>query len=63
MVAFVNQKHNTETSLNRHLIPMYQGGPLHKLYFVAIDNQELAIIGLNKKIAATHIVGELEVLN
>jgi len=62
MVAFVDQKHNTETLWNGHLIPMYQGRPLHELYFIAIDNWGLAIIGPNKKIVATYIVGELEVL-
>ena len=41
---------------------MYQGGPPYEPYFIAIDNQELAIISSNKKIVATHIVGELEVL-
>ena len=41
---------------------MYQRGPPHKPYFIAIDNQEQTIIGSTKKIVVTHIVGELEVL-
>ena len=41
---------------------MFQGGPPHKLYFIAIDNQDQIIIGPSKKIVATHVVGELEVL-
>ena len=41
---------------------MYQGGPPHELYFIAIDNKDQAIIGPSKKIVATHVVGELEVL-
>jgi len=41
---------------------MYQEGPLYKPYFVAIDNRDQIIIGPSKKIVATHIVGELEVL-
>jgi len=41
---------------------MYQGGPPHEPYFIAIDNQEQVIIGPTKKIVATHVVGELEVL-
>ena len=60
--AFVNRKRNTDTSRNRCQIPMYQGGPPHEPYFIAIDNQNQVIIGSSKKIVATHIVGELEVL-
>jgi len=41
---------------------MYQGGPPHKLYFIAIDNREQVVIGPNKKIVATYMVGELEML-
>jgi len=60
--AFVDQKHNTETTRNGYQIPMFQGGPLHEPYFIAIDNREQIIIDSNKKIVATHVVGELEVL-
>jgi len=41
---------------------MFQGRPPHKPYFIAIDNQGQVIIGPNKKIVATYVVGELEVL-
>jgi len=41
---------------------MFQGGPPHKPYFIAIDNQDQIIIGPSKKIVATHMVEELEVL-
>jgi len=41
---------------------MFQGGPPHELFFIAIDNQGQVIIGPNKKTVATYIVGELEVL-
>ena len=41
---------------------MFHGGPPHEPYFIAIDNREQVIIGLSKKIVATHVVGELEVL-
>ena len=41
---------------------MFQGGPLHEPYFIAIDNRDQIIIGPSKKIVATHLVGELEVL-
>ena len=41
---------------------MYQGGPSYKPYFIAINNYGQAIIDPNKKIVATHMVGELEVL-
>jgi len=49
-------------SRNGYQIPMYQGGPPHELYFIAIDNRDQVIIGPSKKIVATHMVGELEVL-
>jgi len=60
--AFINQKYNTETARNGYQIPMFQGGPLHELYFIAIDNREQIIIGPSKNIVAMHVVGELEVL-
>ena len=34
-MAFIEEKHNTETSRNGYL---YQGGPPHEPYFIAIDN-------------------------
>ena len=60
--AFVDRKRNTDTSRNRCQIPIYQGGPPHEPYFIAINNKDQIIIGPNKKIVATHMVGELEVL-
>jgi len=62
VVAFMNKKRNTDTSRNGCQIPMYQGGPPHKPYFIAIDNKDQAIISPSKKIVATHVVGELEIL-
>ena len=41
---------------------MFQGGPPHKPYFIAKDNKDQIIIGPSKKIGATYMVGELEVL-
>ena len=61
-MAFMKQKYNIETARNGYQILMFQGGPLHKLYFIAINNRNQIIIGPNKKIVATHVVGELEVL-
>jgi len=61
-MALVENKHNTETSRNRYLINMFQEEPPHKLFFIAIDNQEQVIIGPNKKMVTTYIVGELKVL-
>jgi len=37
--ALVNQKHNTETARNGYQIVMFQGGPPHEPYFIAIDNR------------------------
>jgi len=62
-VVFVDEKHNTKTSQNRYSIFLYQEDPPHKPYFIAIDNQGQVIIGPNKKIVATHVVGELKVLS
>jgi len=61
-MAFLDQKHNMEISRNRYQISMFQEGPPYEPYFIAIDNQEQIIISPSKKIVATHIVGELEVL-
>ena len=41
---------------------MFQGGPLYEPYFIAINNREQVIISPSKKIVATHVVEELEVL-
>ena len=60
--AFVDKKRNTDTARNRCQIPIYQGGPPHEPYFIATNNKDQVIIGLSKKIVATHVVGELEVL-
>ena len=61
-MVFVDKKRNTDTSRNGCQIPMYQGGPPHEPYFIAINNKDQGIIGPSKKIVATHVVGELEVL-
>ena len=61
-MAFVDRKRNTDTAQNGCQIPMYQGGLPHKPYFIAINNKNQIIIGPSKKIVATHVVGELEVL-
>ena len=60
--TLVDQKHNTETARNGYQIPMFQEGLPHEPYFIAINNREQIIIGPSKKIVATHVVGELEVL-
>ena len=60
--AFLDKKCNMETSRNGYQIPMFQGGPPCEPYFIAIDNKDQIIIGPSKKIVATHVVGELEVL-
>ena len=60
--AFMEKKHNTETARNGYQIHMFQGGPPHEPYFIAIDNKDQVIIGPSKKIVAMHVVGELEVL-
>jgi len=61
-MAFLDKKHNTETSRNGYQISMFQKGPLHEPYFIAIDNKDQIIIGPTKKIVATYVVEELEVL-
>ena len=60
--AFLERKHNTDTVRNGYQIHMFQGGPLHEPYFIAIDNKDQVIISPSKKIVAMHVVGELEVL-
>jgi len=60
--ALVDNKNNIETSRNGMIIKMFQGGPPHELFFIAIDNRDQVIIGPNKKTVAMYIVGELEIL-
>ena len=62
VIALVNNKHNTETSRNGYPIIMFQEGPPHELFFIAINNWEQVIINPNKKTVATYVVRELEVL-
>ena len=47
---------------NGYQIYMFQEGPPHEPYFIAINNKNQVIIGPSKKIVATHVIGELEVL-
>jgi len=61
-MAFVENKYSIKTSRNRYPINMFQEGPPHEPYFIAIDNQEQVILGPNKKMMTTYIVGELKVL-
>ena len=58
-MAFLEKKYNTDTARNGY---QFQEGPPHEPYFIAIDNRNQIIIGPSKKIVATHMVGELEVL-
>jgi len=60
--ALVDQKHNTETARNGYPIVMFQGGPPHEPYFIAINNRGQVIIGPSKKMVTTYVVGELKVL-
>ena len=60
--TFVELKYNIDTSRNGYHIKMFQGGPPHELYFIAINNMEQVIIGPSKKIVAMHVIRELAVL-
>ena len=62
VTVLVKEKHNIEISWNGYPIAMYQGGPPHKPYFIAISNREQAIIGPNKKTVVMYMVEELKVL-
>ena len=62
VIVLVNNKHNTETSRNGYLINMFQEEPPYELFFIAINNQGQVIISPNKKMVATYIIEELEVL-
>ena len=61
-MAFLESKYNTDMARNGRQIHMFQGGPSHEPYFIAMDNKDQIIIGPSKKIVAMHVVGELEVL-
>ena len=60
--VLVKNKHNTEMSRNKYSINMFQEGPPHDLFFITIDNQGHLIIDPNKKMVATYVIGELEIL-
>ena len=60
--ALVDNKNNMDIARNGYPIKIYQGGPPHELFFIAIDNQGQVIIGPNKKTVAMYMIGELEVL-
>ena len=62
VTALVDNKHNTKTSQNGYSITMFQGRLPHEPYFIAINNWGQVIIEPNKKMVATYVVGELEVL-
>ena len=38
--TFLEKKHNTNIARNEYQIHIFQGGPLHEPYFIAIDNRE-----------------------
>ena len=61
-MALVDNKHNIETSRNRYPIRMFQGGPPHEPFFIAVDNLGQVITSPNKKTVAMYMVGELVVL-
>ena len=61
-MAFLEKKHNIDMARNKHQIHMFQRGLPHEPYFIVMDNKDQIIIGPSKKIVATHVVGELEVL-
>jgi len=61
-ITFLDKKYNTDTARNGYQIHMFQGGPPHEPYFIAKDDKNQIIIGPSKKIVATHVVGELEIL-
>jgi len=61
-IAMVENKHNIEISRNGYCINMFQRGPPHEPFFITIENQGQVIIGSNKKMVATYIVEEFEVL-
>ena len=61
-MVLVDNRYNTETTQNGYLMKMYQGGPPHEPFFIAIDCQGQVIIGPNKKTVAMHVSEELEIL-
>ena len=63
MVAFLEQQQNTNTSRKGFPINMYLGEPPHKLYFIAMTLQGQIIIGPNKKVVASYVVGNLALLD
>ena len=42
---------------------MYMGGPSYEPYFIALILQGQIIVGLTKKTVASHVVGDLALLD
>ena len=61
-IALVDNKSNTDIARNGYPIKIYQEGPPHEPFFIAINNQGQVIIGPNKKTVVTYIVEKLKVL-
>ena len=61
-MVLVDNQHNTKMAWNWYLIKMYQEGPPHEPFFIAINCQGQVIIGPNKKTVAMYVLGELEIL-
>ena len=60
--TLVNKKYNTKIARNGYQIATLQEGPLHKPYFIVVNNRGQVIISPNKKTVAIYVVGELEIL-
>ena len=63
VVAFLEQKHNIDISRNRFPISIYQEELSYKPYFIALSLQGQPIIGPNKKVVTSHMVGDLLLLD
>ena len=62
VTALVDDNYNTKTSRDGYPITVFQEGLPYEPYFIAIDNWGQVIIGPNKKIVATYVVGKLKIL-
>ena len=62
-IEFLKIKHNADTTRRGFPIKMYMDSPLYKLYFIVLTLQGQIIVGPTKKTIASHVVGDLALLD
>ena len=62
-IEFLKRKHNANITRREFPIEIYTGGPSHEPYFIVLTLQGQIIVRPMKKTVASHVVGDLALLN